>query len=141
MRAKIHTWVFLAFTAVAGAALSGCVVDNRTNPPSGSCLDQRYAHVTWNLAKDVNNVQLTCEQANADLVLLYFGGSAPYQFACTDYEGFTSTGLTPGNYAVSMQLLSPTNVVLSDTAVNGTASVPIYSCAPSEIPTVTFGVQ
>jgi hypothetical protein len=104
-------------------------------------LDLRYAHVRWDIAKDVNNVQLSCEQANADTVLLYFGSSAPYAFPCSDYEGFTDTGLTPGNYQVSMQLLSPTNVVLSDTAVNGTASFPIYSCASDEIPTVTFGVQ
>jgi hypothetical protein len=141
MRAKIHTWLFLAFTAVAGAALSGCVVDNRTNPPSGSCLDLRYAHVTWDIAKDVNNVQLSCAQANATTVLLYFGSGTPYSFACDDHEGFTDTGLTPGNYQVSMQLLSPTNDVLSDTAVNGAASFPIYSCASSEIPNVTFGVQ
>jgi hypothetical protein len=140
MRAKIHTLVFLGFTAVVATALSGCVVDNRTNPPSGSCVDQRYAHVTWNIVKDVNNVQLSCAQADASTVLLYFGSGAPYQYPCTDYAGFTDSGLTPGTYTTSMQLLSSSGVVLSDTAVNGLASFPIYSCDYYEIPTVTFGV-
>jgi hypothetical protein len=139
MRAKIHTLVFLGFTAVAGL-LSGCVVDNRHNPPpGGSCLDQRYATVGWDIVKDVNNAPLTCEQANAQYVDLYFGPYY-YRYNCNAYQGTTDSNLPPGNYTTSMQLLSPGGQVLSDTAANGPASFPIYDCQPDDIQNVTFGV-
>jgi hypothetical protein len=143
MKAKIQTLVFpllLGFTAVAASALSGCVVDNRTNPPSGSCVDQRFATVGWRIVKNVNNVELSCAQANAAGVYLYFGPYT-YTYNCEDYGGTTDSGLPPGNYTTSMQLVSPNGQVLSDTAVPaGPTSFPIYSCAPDDIPTVTFGV-
>jgi hypothetical protein len=140
MRAKIHTLVFLGFTALAGGLLSGCIVDNRNNPPPGSCLDQRYATVAWNIVKNVNNAPLSCGQANASTVYLYFGPYS-YSYPCADYTGTTDSALPPGNYDTSMQLVSPSGQVLSDTAIpGGPASFPIYDCAPDDIPTVTFGV-
>ena len=120
--------------------MSGCVVDTTPPPPTTSCVDQRYATVGWLIVKDVNNVQLTCAQANATDVVLNFGNYT-YDYPCSDYQGTTDSGLAPGNYPTSMQLLDPAGRVLSDTSVNGVVSNPIYSCAPDDIPTVTFGVQ
>ena len=141
MTGKIHTLVFLGFTAVAAASMAGCV-GNRNNGPTTSCLDMQYATVAWNIVKDANNVQLSCEQANATEVLLYFGSSTPYSFPCNAYQGTTDSGLAVGNYTTSMQLLAPNGAVLSDTAIPaGASSFPIYRCAPDDIPTVTFGVQ
>ena len=155
MRAKIHTRVFhfvlcLGFTAVAASALSGCVVDNRTNPPTGSCVDQRFATVAWNIEKAATGAPLSCFQANADTVLLFFGQYS-YSYNCDDGTNNTDPGLTPGNYATYMQLLAPDNTVLSDTRYGvdasgnsvfiGPTSFPIYSCSPDDIPTVTFGIR
>jgi len=141
MRAKIHTLVFLGFTAVAGAALSGCVVDNRTNPPPDSCVAQRFATVGWTIVQGNLDVPRSCSDVNADRVFLYFGQYS-YQFPCADYQGTTDSGLAPGNYAVSMQLISANGDVLSDTAVpNGPTSFPIYTCTPDDIPEVTFSVR
>ncbi len=149
MRAKIHTLVFLGFTAVAASALSGCVADNRTNPPSGSCVDQRYATVAWNIDKAATGAPLSCSQANAQWVNLFFGPES-YQYNCVDGTGTTNNGLTPGNYPSYMQLISPDNTVLSDTRYGvdasgnsvfiGPTSFPIYSCAPDDIPDVTFDI-
>ena len=145
MRAKIHTLVFLGFTAVAASALSGCIVDNRQNPPSGSCVDQRYATVAWLIDDAVTHQPLSCFQAGANRVFLYFGPYS-YQYNCDDGTGTTDNGLAPGSYVTSMQLISTSGAVLSDTAVNpdgspkGSLSFPIYSCAPDDIPTVTFDI-
>ena len=139
MRAKIHTLVFLGFTALAGL-VSGCVVDNRTPPPDTSCLDLRYATVGWNIVKNVNNAPLSCEQANASTVYLYFGPYS-YQYACNLYQGTTASNLPPGTYDTSMQLVSPSGQVLSDTAIpSGPSQFQIFSCQQDDIPDVTFGV-
>ena len=68
-------------------------------------------------------------------MILNFGSFGPYPFACTDYTGTTDSGLPPGNYEFSMQLLAPDGTVLSDTTVNNPpVAYPIYSCAQDDIP-------
>jgi hypothetical protein len=88
----------------------------------------------------VNNVQLSCAQANATDVVLNFGNYT-YDYDCTAGQGFTDSGLPPGSYPTSMQLLDPAGRVLSDTSVNGVVNNSIYPCMQNDIPTVTFGVQ
>jgi hypothetical protein len=142
IRRLFFTLMFPAFTIPAvmlALSMSGCAADT-TPPPTTSCIDQRFATVAWVIVKDANNVQLSCAQANATDVVLNFG-SYTYTYDCTAYTGFTDSGLPPGDYATSMQLLDPTGRVLSDTSINGVVSNPIYPCVQDDIPTVTFGVQ
>jgi hypothetical protein len=131
MTGKIHALVFLGFAALAGS-VAGC---------GSNCSDQRYATVAWNIVDDTTNTQLSCAAAGATDVLLFFGSSTPYDYACSDYQGRTAAGLQVGDYTTSMQLLDRSGAVLSDTAIPaGPSSFPILSCQPDDIPTVTFAV-
>ena len=137
MTGKIRAMVFLGFAALAGS-VAGC----GGGGSSTNCFDQRYATVGWDIVDDATNLRVTCEEAGATMVYLYFGSSTPYVFACNAYQGPTDSGLPVGNYTTSMQLIDRNGGVLSDTAIPaGPSSFPIYSCMPDDIPTVTFAVS
>jgi len=140
MTAMTRTWLFLGLAALV-IPFAGCGGGGGGGGPVGpTCADQRYATVAWSIEDPFGN-SISCGQAGANEVLLYFGSSAPYSFACTDYSGTTDSGLPPGDYEFSMQLLAPSGAVLSDTTVgNPPVTYPIYSCAPDDIPEVIFGI-
>jgi hypothetical protein len=132
MKVATRTWLFLGLAALA-APLAGC-------GGGSSCADARFATVAWSI-EDQNFTPLSCQDAGALHVALNFGTFGPYVFPCTAYTGATDTGLPPGNYEFSMQLLDYNGFVLSDTTIfNPPVAYPIYSCAQDDIPDVVFDI-
>lgn len=139
MNAMRRTWLFLGLAALA-VPFSGCG-GGGGGGGGPSCADQRFATVAWSI-EDLNGNPLTCGQAGASDVILNFGNMAPYDFPCSDHTDPTDSGLPPGDYEFSMQLLAPDGTVLSDTRVgNPPVSYPIYSCAQDDIPDVVFSID
>ena len=141
MKALTHTWLFLTLAALA-LPFSGCFGGGGGGGGGGpTCADQRFATVAWSIEDPFRN-PLSCQAAGASEVVLNFGGFGPYFFPCTDYTGATDSGLPPGDYLFSMQLLAFDGSVLSDTAINNPPiTYPIFSCGQDDIPDVIFGVQ
>lgn len=140
MKATTRTWLFLLGLAAVAIPVAGCGGGGGT-AGGPSCADQQFATVAWSI-EDLNRNPLSCGQAGASEVILNFGTFGPYSYPCTDYTGATDSGLPPGFYDFSMQLLAPDGTVLSDTSVgNPPVSYQIYSCAQDDIPDVVFDVQ
>jgi len=138
MKAMTRTWLFVGLAALA-VPFAGCG-GGGGGGGGPTCADQRFATVAWSIEDQLG--PLTCGQAGANEVILNFGSFGPYSFPCTDYTGATDTGLPPGNYEFSMQLLAPSGQILSDTTVgNPPVAYPIYQCAQDDIPDVVFGVN
>jgi hypothetical protein len=139
MKAMTRTWLFLGLAALA-IPFAGCGGGGGGGGGGPACADLRFATVAWSIEDQFGN-PLSCQAAGASEVILNFGAFGPYPFACTDYTGTTDSGLPPGNYEFSMQLLAPNGAVLSDTTVgNPPVAYPIYSCAQDDIPDVVFGI-
>lgn len=139
MKALTRTGLLLGLTALV-FSVAGC--GGGGGGPGPSCLDQQFATVAWRI-EDLNGNPLTCGQAPASQVVLYFGNLAPYVFPCSAGSGTTDSGLPVGDYEFSMQLIAPDGItVLSDTTVgNPRVTYPIYSCQQDDIPDVIFSVQ
>jgi hypothetical protein len=128
MKGKIHTLVFLAFTAMAlTLPLSGCVVDNTSNT---GCFNPLY--LTWSIDDNLGH-NLFCSDVGASTVQVTAAGVVS-QFPCSAYSGqtFDEPG---GNYTVDVQLLNGAGSV-SD--ANAVWSVP--SCGGLNIGNVAFCV-
>ena len=139
MKAMTRTLLFVALAAFA-ASFAGCGGGGGGGGGGPTCADQRFATVAWSIEDRFGN-PLSCQAAGANEVILNFGNFGPYSFACTDYSGTTDSGLPPGNYEFSMQLLAIDGTILSDTTVNNPpVAYPIYSCAQDDIPDVVFGI-
>src|ERR1700712_1702846 len=90
MNGKIRTGLFLGFTAAA-LALTGCIVDNGGGPSNtGSCADNRFISVSWEIFKNSTGASLSCDQAGATNVNLYLG-STTSPFQCNSFDGSSST--------------------------------------------------
>jgi hypothetical protein len=138
MKAMTRTWLFLGLTALA-IPFAGCGGGGGGGGGGPACADLRFATVAWSIEDQFGN-PVSCQAAGARDVILNFG-SASYSFDCRAQTGATPSGLPPGNYEFSMQLLAPDGTVLSDTTVgNPPVAYPIYSCAQDDIPDVTFGI-
>ncbi len=138
MKAMTRTWLFLGLAALA-VPFSGCG-GGGGGGGGPTCADQRFATVAWSIEDTFHN-PLSCQAAGASDVILNFGPFGPYDFACTDHTDATDTGLPPGDYLFSMQLVAFDGTVLSDTAINNPPiTYPIYSCAQDDIPDVVFTI-
>ena len=128
MRAKIHTLVFLGFTALAlPLAMTGCIVDNTPSGPS--CDNSLY--LTWAIDDNLGS-SISCEGAGAGYVRVTAAGVVS-EFPCGAYAGYTFNE-PGGNYTVDVQLLTFSRVVLSEAAANW--SVP--SCGGLDLGRVDF---
>jgi hypothetical protein len=139
MKTMTRTWLLLGLAALV-IPFAGCGGGGGGGGGGTTCADLRFATVAWRIEDQFGN-SLSCQAAGANEVILNFGSFGPYSYACTDYSGTTDSGLPPGNYEFSMQLLAPNGAVLSDTTVNNPpVAYPIYSCAQDDIPDVIFGI-
>ncbi|HET6148948.1 MAG TPA: hypothetical protein VFH68_15530 [Polyangia bacterium] len=128
MRAKIHTLMFLGFTALAlPLAMTGCIVDNTSSPPP---CDNRLT-LTWSIDDNLGS-SITCEGAGANSVQVTAAGVVS-QFPCKAYAGYTFNE-PGGNYLVDVQLIAFNGAVLSEAAANW--SVP--SCGGLDLGPVAF---
>jgi len=137
MNGKISTPVFLGFTALLFTlSLSGCIID-ATPTDTSTCADQRYVSAQWGVVKNVNNVPLTCDQANASTVVMDFG-SYSWTWSCNDGTNTSpNSGIPEGTYSTQMTLYSPSGELLSTTPV---VSYSMLHCTPTYV-TATFGVN
>ena len=144
MKGKISTSVFTPlFLGVTALALTlsgtGCIID--TSSSSGSCADNRYVTADWTIVRNSNNFPLSCTDAGASTVYMYFGDYT-WSFPC--YYGGSGGGTSPysglveGSYLTSFQLTDSFGTILSQTP---TTYYSVFHCTPTHVPTVTFGVN
>ena len=126
MRAKIHTLVFLGFTA-ALLSMTGCIVDNT---PNQTCANPIY--ITWTIDDNLGS-DISCGGAGADTVRVTAAGVAT-DFDCGARAG-TTFDVPGGTYPVDVQLLDTRNrIVLSE--ANATWTIP--ACGGRDLGNVAF---
>jgi hypothetical protein len=125
MKDKIHTLVFLGFTAVAALSLSGCFADNTTR----TCANP--LRLTWSIDDGVNN--FSCPDKGAGWVRVTAGGVIN-DFSCDLFAGLTDD-VPGGRYAIDVKLLTPSRTQTLSEA-NQVWDVP--SCGGLDIGDVAF---
>src|ERR1041384_3078491 len=120
MRPKIHTLVFLGFTALV-ASMTGCIVDNTRNT---SCANPIV--ISWSIDDNLGSA-ISCPGAGASTVRVTAAGVVS-DFPCDAYAG-TTFDVPGGTYPVDVQLLASNGAVLSEAS----ASWSIPSCGGRDL--------
>ena len=152
MTTKFRTLLLLGLTAFAAASLSGCILETSSGsggyggPPSGSCLDNQYFVVQWEVDNGANTTPLACAQisAHVELTLNTVPASVltiPAQ-SCDNrqlynFVGASNTQITVGTAVTSASLISDSSAtagsVLSTAAVPPNLQAPIVACTSTVV--------
>jgi hypothetical protein len=128
---RLGTLAVLAVAAGLGAAVSGCVIDDSSNPGGGAC--QPDLLVDWQLV-DANNVPITCAAAGVATVQALVNGTAWSQ-TCLPNESFDTIDVplsATGHYTVSVDAFD--NGGNARETAQQTIDLQIVSCGASEVP-------